>query len=73
MTKGFLEFDFEKCKGCNLCVQYCPKDILYQDLKTINNAGYNVIKLKDAEQCIGCGFCAVMCPDSVITVKVEKK
>ncbi|MGE4321314.1 MAG: 4Fe-4S dicluster domain-containing protein [Acholeplasmataceae bacterium] len=73
MAKGVVTFDYEKCKGCNLCVQYCPKDILYQDKKTLNEAGYNIIKISEPDQCIGCAFCAIMCPDSVITVEVNSK
>ena len=72
MIKGHVSFDEEKCKGCELCVAYCPKNILYLDKNTINEAGYNIIKISEPDQCIGCAFCAIMCPDSVITVEVEK-
>ncbi len=72
MPKGNVKFDYDKCKGCLLCVEFCPKDILYQDKKELNKSGYNIIKVTDMDQCIGCGLCAVMCPDSVITVEVEK-
>lgn len=72
MPKGKVTFEEDKCKGCLLCVEFCPKEILFQDKNTMNNAGYNLIKVTDMDQCIGCGLCAVMCPDSVITVEVEK-
>ena len=72
MPKGKVTFDEHLCKGCLLCVEFCPKHILYQDKTAMNSAGYNLIKVTDMDQCIGCGLCAVMCPDSVITVEVEK-
>lgn len=71
MPKGKVTFDHERCKGCNLCVDACPQNILYQDKETLNKAGYNIIRVSDPDQCIGCAFCAMMCPDSVITVEVE--
>lgn len=73
MPKGHVEFDYDKCKSCLLCVEFCPKEILYQDKDELNKAGYNVIKVTDMDRCIGCGLCAVMCPDSVIKVEVETK
>ena len=72
MPKGKVSFDYEKCKGCLLCVEFCPKNILYQDIQTLNKAGYNIIKVSEPEKCIGCAFCAMMCPDSVISVEVDK-
>ncbi len=72
MAKNIVTFDYERCKGCNLCVLHCPKNILYQDKKTINESGYQVIKITDMDDCIGCAFCAIMCPDSVIKVEVDK-
>jgi len=72
MPKGKVTFDYERCKGCLLCVEYCPKHILYQDMETLNKSGYNIIKVSEPDKCIGCAFCAMMCPDSVITVEVDK-
>ena len=72
MPKGKVTFETERCKGCLLCVANCPKQILYQDMETLNKSGYNIIKVSDPDKCIGCAFCAMMCPDSVITVEVNK-
>lgn len=72
MPKGKVTFDYEHCKGCLLCVQYCPQKILYQDMETLNKKGYNIIKVSEPDKCIGCAFCAMMCPDSVIKVEVDK-
>jgi 2-oxoglutarate ferredoxin oxidoreductase subunit delta len=72
VPKGRVEFNEEICKGCGLCVEYCPTHILYQDMKTLNKAGYNIIRVSEPDKCIGCAFCAIMCPDSVIKVEVNK-
>ncbi|MDD3129528.1 MAG: 4Fe-4S binding protein [Candidatus Izemoplasmatales bacterium] len=72
MPKGRVTFNDELCKGCGLCVANCPTHILYQDMKTLNKAGYNIIRVSEPDKCIGCAFCAIMCPDSVITVEVNK-
>jgi len=68
MAKGRITFNFEKCKGCMLCVHFCPTKILELDKEIINQKGYNLIKVTEPEKCIACGFCGMMCPDSVITV-----
>lgn len=68
MALGRVEFAEELCKGCNLCVVYCPVKILELDPKRTNSKGYNVVNVIDPDKCIGCAFCALMCPDSVITV-----
>jgi 2-oxoglutarate ferredoxin oxidoreductase subunit delta len=73
LPKGKVYFDIEKCKGCMLCVDVCPKKILVLDKVSINKKGYNLIKVIDPGNCIGCAFCAIMCPDSVITVEKIKE
>jgi len=67
MAKGKVEFADALCKGCNLCVDACPKKILKIGART-NVKGYNVVECTDMSACIGCAACAVMCPDVVITV-----
>ncbi len=43
------------CKGCSLCVEFCPKHIMKLGEK-VNAAGYNTAKCTDESACIGCGF-----------------
>ncbi len=69
MAKGRIIIDIDRCKGCALCISYCPVNILELDLTTTNERGYTPLMTNDKEKCIGCGFCAIMCPDSVITVE----
>jgi 2-oxoglutarate ferredoxin oxidoreductase subunit delta len=71
-TKFAIDIDKERCKGCGLCIQACPKDVL-EFSKGYNNKGYHPAQVKNIENCIGCGFCYQMCPDVCITVKVLEK
>jgi 2-oxoglutarate ferredoxin oxidoreductase subunit delta len=65
-----LTFKIDYCKGCGLCVNACPKNLLVLAKDKLNKKGYTPVEMTDQEQCIGCAFCATMCPDCVI--KVEK-
>lgn len=65
-----VTFNSDLCKGCGLCVEACPKGLLFIDGATLNFKGYNIAAISDQSACIGCAFCAKMCPDCVI--KVEK-
>ncbi len=64
-----VTFQAEKCKGCGLCVDVCPRKIIVLSNKEVNSRGYHPAECIDQEQCIGCAFCARMCPDVVITVE----
>jgi len=68
MAKGRVVIDVERCKGCELCRDACPQDVL-QLAENLNSHGYRPIILLDPEHvCTGCALCAVMCPDGCITV-----
>ena len=63
-------FNADLCKGCGLCVEVCPKQILALSKDKINAKGHSPAEITDQEKCIACAMCATMCPDCVI--KVEK-
>ena len=64
-----VTFDVDRCKGCGLCVEACPKNILAMSKDKMNAKGHHPAEMMDQEACIGCAFCATMCPDCVITVE----
>jgi len=65
-----LDINIELCKGCNLCVHYCPKKIL-RIVDKYNRKGYKFVECTDISKCIACAHCAIMCPDCAI-VEVSK-
>jgi 2-oxoglutarate ferredoxin oxidoreductase subunit delta len=63
-----VSFETERCKGCGLCVDACPRHLLVLSAK-INKKGHPAAEITDQEACVGCAMCAAMCPDCVITVE----
>lgn len=63
-----LEIARERCKGCELCVSVCPKDVLRLDLASVNAIGHHPVMLIDPAPCTSCALCARICPDAVFTV-----
>lgn len=64
-----VTFNEDRCKGCGLCIDACPKKLLVLDKDRLNIKGHSPAVMTDMEKCIGCAFCATMCPDCVITVE----
>jgi 2-oxoglutarate ferredoxin oxidoreductase subunit delta len=62
----------ERCKGCSLCVNFCPKQTL-AIAEHLNPKGYYPAEQVKKEACIGCSFCVRMCPDVAIAVFREEK
>lgn len=69
-TSARITVQAGKCKGCGLCVAFCPKGLL-ELADHFNRSGYHPAQVRedaDRSVCTGCGFCARMCPDTAITV-----
>ena len=54
------------CKGCELCVVYCPKNCFAMTTDRLNAKGIPFAECVRPEECIGCQACATICPDAVI-------
>lgn len=67
MSRGQVDVDSERCKGCGLCISSCPRDVL-EFSGNFNSDGYNYVEFANPEDCIGCGFCGIVCPDMALTV-----
>lgn len=53
------------CKGCGICVAFCPKKALSLDDE--GKASHN------PELCVECGMCEQYCPDLAVTVEKTAK
>jgi 2-oxoglutarate ferredoxin oxidoreductase subunit delta len=62
-----LVLDVERCKGCLLCTEACPKGLLKKG-EAFNKQGYYTVVLIRPGECKGCTLCAEVCPDIAIEV-----
>lgn len=59
-AKAKVEVNENYCKGCGICVEFCPTNVLELE-------GF-VVKVVNADACIGCNQCELRCPDFAIQV-----
>jgi len=62
-----VDVEIERCKGCALCVDACPEQVL-EIGKKINLGGYQHVVVVNPDACTGCCRCAEMCPDVALAV-----
>lgn len=67
MSKKKLEIDYNRCKGCEICITHCKRKVLSLS-NNINKIGYRYVIAEKRDACTSCGICAEMCPDVVIEV-----
>ena len=67
--KGTLlvEINENLCKGCDICIVFCPTDVFEKSDK-LNRKGYYVPVVAKMEECNGCRICELLCPDFAIVV-----
>ena len=46
--KGSIQIDRERCKGCALCIEFCPKDCICLS-EELNLKGYFVAAFDDGQ------------------------
>ncbi|MCX5807695.1 MAG: DUF362 domain-containing protein [Proteobacteria bacterium] len=55
--------NIKTCKGCKLCLEYCPADAISVTLKKASI---------DKDKCIGCGECLMVCPSQAIIIQWDE-
>ncbi len=63
-VRGDVHIRVERCKGCELCIDYCPTRALALST-AFNSAGYHY-PVVAADTCIACQACATICPEFAI-------
>ncbi|MFN2280845.1 MAG: 4Fe-4S dicluster domain-containing protein, partial [Anaerolineales bacterium] len=53
---GWIVVDDMYCKGCGLCLEACPQEVLEFDMERLTPKGYHPAKMTQ-ETCTGCGIC----------------
>jgi 2-oxoglutarate ferredoxin oxidoreductase subunit delta len=52
------------CKGCGLCIAFCPQQVFEVDSELRPVVAH-------PEACVACQWCVIHCPDFAILVEVE--
>jgi 2-oxoglutarate ferredoxin oxidoreductase subunit delta len=70
--KFVVKIDRRLCKGCNLCIEFCPKNVLGLS-SDLSERGVAVAEVRDADACIGCRNCTIVCPDAAVELYIVEK
>lgn len=60
-AEPYLEVNGELCKGCQLCLGVCPKNVIAIS-DSLNSASYHPAYYTGSE-CTGCSLCFYACPE----------
>lgn len=60
-----IEVNEPWCKGCAICVEFCPEGVLVMER--------GKVKVVNLEACSACGLCELRCPDFAIVVIDKSK
>jgi len=66
LMRGTIEVNGERCKGCALCVHFCPQKVLRISGRR-NSLNHHIVELFDEDHCTGCQVCSDVCPDMAIS------
>jgi 2-oxoglutarate ferredoxin oxidoreductase subunit delta len=67
IMKGKIVINQSICKGCELCINFCPNKLISLGDK-LNAIGYLPASFNDSSECTACMSCALVCPEVAIEV-----
>jgi len=71
VPEGEVHILRDRCKGCNFCIEFCPKEVLEQS-EGFNVKGVHPPQVKKGTVCVNCSFCEAVCPDfAIFSVKKD--
>jgi NAD-dependent dihydropyrimidine dehydrogenase PreA subunit len=59
---NWIKIDEDKCTGCGMCVEYCPRDVF-----RMSDDNYSCVKYRD--DCWYCDVCTFVCPTKAIKIE----
>ena len=65
-NKKKMTINREWCKGCRICVAFCPEGVLELD-------DHEKAFARHPEKCKACGMCELRCPDMAIELNEENE
>jgi len=68
MPRGEIVINEKLCKGCGLCVEFCPRGCITLPEGKLGEKGMPVAELSAPDSCNACCICGWMCPDFAIEV-----
>ena len=73
VPRGHVHLIVERCKECEFCVEFCPKDILRMSTR-FNRKGYRIPEVIPGkeDECVACRHCEDICPEFSIFIEEVK-
>ena len=71
-SSALVEINENLCKGCDICIEFCPTDVFEKSDK-LNCKGYYLPVIAREEDCTGCLLCELMCPEFGLVITIMDK
>ena len=68
---GTVNIIKERCKGCEFCTEFCPRNILELS-DDFNAKGYHPPRVVEKDGCIACRLCELICPEFAIFITEDE-
>ncbi|MHA1144250.1 MAG: 4Fe-4S binding protein [Candidatus Helarchaeota archaeon] len=65
--KKALALQFDRCKGCGICIEICPRKILTEGKELNTKVQYPPV-LVEGGVCTFCRECELICPDFALYI-----